>query len=351
MAVAETGGAGSKIPRMPDGRPDLSGTYDTATLTPLQRPERFGDKQFLTDEEAAEIARGEAARFAADAVPSDPNREAPPVGGDGSEGAAGNVGGYNTFWVDRGEGAFKLDGNWRTSILIDPPNGRQPPMTAEARQRFAARLGGGGGAARANRGDAWWVDTPPPWPYDNPEQRPLGERCLLGFGSTAGPPALPVLYNNMKRIVQTRDAVLIVTEMNHDARVVRLAGEHDPPEIRRWLGDSVGRWEGDTLVVETTNFGPRPSLGAASPGLRVVERFSRIDDKTLRYHFTVDDPATWTAPWSGEYPWVATGDSMFEYACHEGNYALGNILRGARLLEKEALAAKKNGATSTSSEP
>jgi hypothetical protein len=337
--------AAAEVPRRPDGRPDLSGTYDTATLTPLQRPERFGDKQFLTDQEAAAIAASEAARFAEDAVPSDPDREAPPVGGDGSEGAAGNVGGYNTFWVDRGSGAFRLDGNWRTSILVDPPNGRQPPMTAEARRRFASRLGGN----RPNRGDAWWLEREGPGPYDDPEQRPLGERCLLGFGSTAGPPALPVLYNNLKRIVQTDDTVVIVTEMNHDARVIRIDedGEHDPPEIRKWLGDSVGRWEGDTLVVETTHFGSRPSLSAASPSLRVVERFSRIDEHTLRYHFTVEDPSTWTAPWSGEYPWVATGDLLYEYACHEGNYALGNILRGARLLEAEAQAAKESGATTS----
>ena len=153
LALGAVAGAG-EIPRRPDGRPDLSGTYDTATLTPLQRPERFGDKQFLTDEEAAAIADQERATFAADATPSRPDREAPPVGGDGSEGAAGNVGGYNTFWIDRGSGAFKLDGNYRTSIIVDPPNGRQPPMAAEARQRFAARFGGGRGGQ--NRGDAWW---------------------------------------------------------------------------------------------------------------------------------------------------------------------------------------------------
>ena len=148
---------------------------------------------------------------------------------------------------------------------------------------------------------------------------------------------LPVLYNNMKRIVQTDDYVMILVEMDHDARIIRLNDEHDPPEIRKWLGDSVGHWEGDTLVVGTTNFNDTPGLSSASRNLHVIERFTRIDEETLLYHFTVDDPTIWTAPWSGEYPWRASEDRVYEYACHEANYALGNILRGARLLEAEAL--------------
>ncbi len=329
----------SKIPRTPDGHPDLSGSYDTATLTPLQRPEQLGDKQFLTDQEAAKIAEEERQRTESRALPSDPNRTAPPAGGDGSEGAAGNVGGYNTFWIDRGTEAFSIDGERRTSILIDPPNGRYPPVTAEVRERAMARRG----QFRPNRGDAYWLENDGPGPYDDPELRPLGERCLLGFGSTSGPPSLPVLYNNLKRIIQTPDTVMILVEMNHDARIVRMNAEHDPPEIRKWLGDSVGQWEGDTLVVDTTNFTDRPGLTAASRNLHVVERFTRLDADTLVYRFTVEDPTRWTAPWTGEYPWVATDDRVFEYACHEGNYALGNILRGARLLEAETLAKAKGG--------
>jgi hypothetical protein len=166
------------------------------------------------------------------------------------------------------------------------------------------------------------------------ERRPLGERCLLGFGSTSGPPSLPVLYNNLHQIVQTKDTVLILNEMVHDARVVRMDAQHLPLSVRKWMGDSVGRWDGDTLVVDTTNFTDKTRFRGSSENLHVVERFSRIDAKTLRYRFTVEDPSTWEKAWSGEEVWPATKDLLFEYACHEGNYALGNILRGARLREK-----------------
>ena len=345
-ATAAFAQSGQDIPRRPDGRPDLSGTYDIATLTPLQRPAEYGDKLTLTEEEAAALAAGGQSLERIFNIPDERNveaaapREAPPVGGDGSTGAAGNVGGYNSFWMDRGAAGFRIDGEWRTSIITDPPNGRQPPMTPEAqaaRAAFAAAFG------RPNTGTAWWLedDLNAAGPYDNPEQRPLAERCLLGFGSTAGPPMLPVLYNNLKRIVQTDDAVLILVEMVHDARVVRMNQEHAPPEIRSWLGDSVGRWEGDTLVVDTTNFTDRPALGGASRNLHVVERFSRIDADTLLYQFTVDDPTVWTAPWSGEYVWPASGDRVYEYACHEANYSFGGILRGARILEEDARAAAR----------
>ena len=322
------------IPRMPDGRPDLSGTYDTATLTPLQRPEESGNKLVLTEEEAATIAATARARRVARNEASDPDREAPPVGGDGSPGAAGNVGGYNTFWIDRGTAGFQINGQWRTSIIVDPENGRRPPLTADARSRTEARAR----SFRTNTGTAWWLenDLDAPGPYDDPELRPLAERCLLGFGSTSGPPMLPVLYNNLKKIVQTADHVMILVEMVHDARIVRMNQEHAPPEIRKWLGDSVGHWDGDTLVVDTTNFSDKPGLRQASRNLHVVERFTRVDDETLLYQFTVDDPTVWIAPWSGEYVWPASDDRVYEYACHEANYALGGILRGARLLEAEA---------------
>ena len=326
--------AAADLPRTANGRPDLSGTYDIATLTPLQRPAKYGDKLSLTDEEAAEIASEEQAYLARRNAATDPDRTAPPQGGDGSSGAAGNVGGYNAFWIDRGSGAFKIDGAWRTSIITDPPNGRRPPLTELGRRQAAARAK----MYRKNTGEAWWIQEGlDRGPYDDPELRPLAERCLLGFGSTGGPPMLPVLYNNLKRIVQTEDSVMILVEMVHDARVIRLDAEHAPPEIRSWLGDSVGRWEGDTLVVETTNFSDRPALAGASRNLRVVERFTRLDQDTLLYRFTVDDPTIWTAPWSGEYIWPATDSRVYEYACHEANYSFGGILRGARVLEAEAL--------------
>ena len=326
------------LPRTASGHPDLSGMYDIATLTPLTRPSGLGDRLSLTDAEAKALAQATAARMAATNQASDPNRAAPPSGGDGSEGPAGNVGGYNTVWTDIGTGAFKIDGQYRTSIVVDPVNGRLPAMTPEARAKAAARAK----YNRPNRGDAFWItEGITPGPYDDPELRPTAERCLLAFGASAGPPALPVMYNNLKQIVQTKDHVMILNEMVHDARVVRLNSQHEPPEIRRWLGDSIGHWEGDTLVVDTTNFNDQPALGSADRNLHVIERFTRVDAKTLRYKFTVEDPTVWTKPWTGEIVWPATGARMYEYACHEGNYSFTGILRGARRLEAEALAQKK----------
>ena len=328
------------ISRRPDGRPDLSGTYDIATLTPLQRPTEFGDTLVLTEEEAAVLTAEAGSLERIFNIPAERNQEtvapteAPPVGGDGSSGAAGNVGGYNSFWMDFGQSGFQINGQYRTSIIVDPADGRRPPLTPEARERQAVRAA----FARPNTGTAWWLenDLEAPGPYDDPEQRPHAERCLMGFGSTAGPPMLPVLYNNLKRIVQSDDTIVILVEMVHDARVIRMNQEHVAPEIRSWLGDSVGHWEGDTLVVDTSNFSDSPSLGQASLNLHVIERFTRIDAKTLLYQFTVDDPTVWTAPWSGEYVWPATESRVYEYACHEANYSFGGILRGARVLEADA---------------
>ncbi|MED5581669.1 MAG: hypothetical protein VYA82_06260, partial [Pseudomonadota bacterium] len=197
---------------------------------------------------------------------------------------------------------------------------------------------------RGNSGTAWWQDEQGKGagPYDDMELRPLAERCILGFGPTAGPPIFPTLYNNLKRIVQTKDSIMILAEMVHDARIVRLNSAHRPDHMRTWLGDSVGHWEGDTLVVKTKNFTPRPGLYGADKNLQVTERFRRVDDATLSYSFVVDNPTVWSEPWGGEYPWPATTAKVYEYACHEGNYALGNIMRGARLLEAEALQANAN---------
>ncbi|MEJ2087722.1 MAG: hypothetical protein P8Y69_04445 [Gammaproteobacteria bacterium] len=332
-------GWAADVPRTAWGVPDLSGTYDIATITPLQRPEEFGDNLILTPELARAAEERVAAQKATRNEASDPNRGAPPAGGDGSTGAAGNVGGYNTFWIDNGDTAIQIDGEYRTSIITTPTNGRRPQMTPAAQKRFAQRRA----FFRQNEGKAWWLELDGPGPYDHPESRSLSDRCLLGFGSTGGPPMLPVLYNNLKRIVQTPDHVMILVEMVHDARIVRLNSEHADPSVRRWLGDSIGWWEGDTLVVDTTNFTDQPALFGATRDLHVVERFSRIDDDTLLYSFTVEDPNTWTEPWGGEYPWPASDDRVYEYACHEGNYAMEGILRGARLLEAEAQAAAAHG--------
>ena len=258
----------------------------------------------------------------------------------GSAGAAGNVGGYNTFWTDNGDAAFKIDGKFRTSIIFEPANGRWPQLTPAAIERFAARRR----MFRENRGDAWWLDEAGPGPYDGPESRTLSDRCLLGFGSTAGPPMLPVLYNNLKRFVQTPTHLVILNEMVHDARVVRIGGEHAPADIRSWLGDSIGWWEGDTLVVETTNFNDTPAMYGGTRDMKVTERFSWQDAGTLRYNFTVEDPNVWAGPWSGELPFPKTDNVVYEYACHEANYAMGNILRGARILERDRRQSQAAGA-------
>ncbi len=343
MLAPMASAAVSDIPRRHDGHPDLSGTYDIATLTPIFRPERLGDRLTLTDEEAKALTAHWANNLEQDRLPSDPDREAPPAGGTQFylpelEGAAGAVGGYNAFFVDLGDSNIKIDGKWRTSIVTSPANGRLPAFSDAGKQRMAKS----GAFMHKNTGAAWWLDMET-GPYDDPELRPLGERCLLGFGSTSGPPMLPVMYNNLKRIVQTDDYVMILVEMNHDARIIRMNENHLPADVRKWMGDSVGHWEGDTLVVDTTNFRAQSGFGMASKDLHVIEHFSRIDQDNLLYQFTVDDP-TWTESWSGEYPWPATGDRVYEYACHEGNYALGGILRGARLLEQEAIEARGESA-------
>jgi hypothetical protein len=252
--------------------------------------------------------------------------------------AGGAVGGYNNFWLAGGTKIITVNGQKRSSLIVDPANGRVPPMKPEAQKRNAALLAS---AARpdASEGSA----SGPPGAFDGPEARPLAERCLLGFLSTSGPPALPnYFYNNLKQIVQTPTSVMILAEMVHDARIIRIGGEHLPQTIRKWMGDSVGHWEGDTLVVDTTNFTDKTRFQGSSDQLHVVERLSRVDAKTLLYRFTIEDPTTWERSWTGEYPWVGTDELIYEYACHEGNYSLGNILRGARIKEAED-AAKKSG--------
>ena len=332
MAGAISGQGKYSPPRLADGHPDLQGTYDLATLTPLERPS--GAKALLTAEEAkqAEAKVAEQTEVGRRSISAD--RTAPPKGGDGSVGAAGNVGGYNNFWLDRGGQYNIVDGQRRTSLLIDPADGRVPQLTPEARQRQASRLA----QFRAPTSDAGESGDPglePAGAYDDPERRGLAERCLLGFGSTSGPPILPnYFYNNLHQIVQTPDQIMILTEMVHDARIVRMNAKHVPSNIRKWLGDSIGWWDGDTLVVETTNFTDKTRYRGSSPEMKITERFTRVDSKNLKYRFTIDDPSTWTKPWTAEYTWPATSERIYEYACHEGNYALTNILKGARLREK-----------------
>jgi len=321
--------------------PDFSGVYNIAQLTPLQRPPEFGENQFLNAEEAQAITAREAAQTKVANSNTGPSIDAPPEGGAPPIGAgeeakealgAGSVGGYNSFWVDRGDSVLSINGKFRTSIITDPPNGRMPGFTPQTMKRFGEQAY----LRRPNDGTAWWVDLDKPGPYDGPESLADSERCIVGFGSTGGPPMLPVLYNNFKRIVQTDSHVVILVEMVHDARIVRMNSQHAPAHYKARMGDSIGWWDGDTLVVETTNFSEQPAMFLASPELTVTERFQKLNDHDLLYSFTVSDPNVWTAAWSGEYVWPSSDESVYEYACHEGNYSMPGILKGARLLEAEA---------------
>ena len=336
-------------PRTPDGKPDLQGNWSNETQTPF---ERLGNQSAtLTDKEAAAIE--ERARLVEEYrdKASDPNRPPPTKGGDKnilaapgqqsfieiiSEAAGGRVGGYNGFWLDPGNSVIRIDGVARSSIIVDPPNGRLPALTAEGKQRMTER------AALAKKFGE----------FDHPEVRPLSDRCLLSFGSNAGPPMLPnYFYNNNYQIVQTRDHIMIMTEMVHDVRIIRMGAnlQHPPSHIQLWMGDSIGRWEGDTLVVETTNLhplqlaqlGPLSPYRGASAQLKVTERFTRSGPDTLVYRFTMEDPSTFTAPFSGELPFHRIEEMVFEYACHEGNYAMTNILGGERKKERSGASQKK----------
>jgi hypothetical protein len=344
-SILTTTAATSDLPRTGDGHPDLQGTYDLATMTPLERLP--GAPPFLTKENAVALERAEHARRAKDDEPLAADRPPPPVGGDTSapksffealeKAGGGAVGGYNRFWLNQGAAYTEVGGEIRTSIVVDPPDGRVPPYNEAARKRIAAARATPTSAA-AERQDG---TAQPPGAYDNPEQRPLSERCLLGFGSTSGPPALPdYFYNDLHQIVQTPDQIMILTEMVHDARIVRMDAQHLPKTIRRWMGDSVGHWDGDTLVIDTTNFTDKTRFRGSTENLHVVERLTRVDDKTLLYRFTIEDPDTWDRPWTGEYAWPAAVKPIYEYACHEGNYALASVLRGARRQEAEEAAAQ-----------
>ena len=339
----------STLKRTADGHPDLTGTYDVATMTPVERPS--GVKSLtLTKEEAGALEQYEAARQVKNDAPLEADRKAPPAGGETTTGKSylefleraggGVVGGYNNFWLAGGTQLITVDGQKRSSLVMDPPDGHVPPMKPEARQRNQRFAAGGAVAPDASESAA----AGPPGAFDGPELRPLAERCLLGFGNTSGPPTLPnYFYNNLKQIVQTRDTVLLLNEMVHDARVVRMNAEHAPPAIRKWMGDSVGRWDGDALVVDTTNFTSKTRYNGSGEQLHVVERFTRTDANTILYRFTVEDPETWDKSWTGEYPWKSTDEKLYEYACHEGNYSLGGMLRGARQKEAEDAAKRPTG--------
>lgn len=303
-----------ELPRMPWGDPDLQGIWTNATLTTLTRPDNY-EELVLSEDRARYLEKhglfGEEMMRDVDDLP------------EGDFQAGDDVGGYNAAWMDPGTRILRVNGEARSSIIVDPDDG-QIPYNLRGLGRF------------------YWQGYKWMYRHDNPEERPEGERCIVGFGSTGGPPMLPVLYNNHYKFVQTPDEVLILVEMNHNVRTIRLEGEPLPAAVRPWLGDSVGRWEGDTLVVRTTQFHPQQNLRAAikhrvymTPDSVVEERFTRISEHEVRYEFTVTDDSIYKQPWRGELTLRTAEGPIYEYACHEGNYGLPNILAGARQEEKE----------------
>jgi len=295
---------GQDTPQTGWGAPDLQGVWDFRTITPLQRPEDLGDKAFLTEEEAAQREQS-----AVDRAESLLTREAQRTE------VGGNVGAYNDFWMDQGT---KIIETRRTSLIIDPPNGRFPALTAAGQER-----------ARMDRG-SFTVDSPATYTDLN-----TYDRCIQGFN--AGPPIAPGGYNQNVQIFQTPNHLVMMTEMVHTVRVIPIDG---PPglhaDVRQWSGDSRGHWEGDTLVVETANFAQKRNWRGSTNGMTLVERFERVDDTTIEYEYTVADPETWTAPWTVNLPMRLNPEAIFEYACHEGNYAMDAMLAGARVDDREA---------------
>ena len=304
--AATTTDAVNPVPRTADGHPDLQGYWTNATVTPLERPKDLGNKAFFTPEEAAEYAKKQLA------VPE-------PTG----KGTYADVH-YNMAQFGLEKSQTKVAANIRTSLIVDPIDGRIPAVTPEARQRNAERTA-------KNKGHE----------FDSAQNRSLGERCILW--PNEGPPMMPVGYNSNLQILQGSGYVAVLQEMIHDVRMIPTDGRpHLPSNIRQWMGDSRGHWEGDTLVVDTTNFTDQTAFRGASDNLHVVERFRRVDANTVLYSFMVDDPSTWTHSWSAEIPMTKIDGPIFEYACHEGNYGMANNLSGARAEEKQA-AEKKAG--------
>jgi len=287
-----------KAPRTADGHPDLEGIWSTATITPLERPRELGEKQFFTEQEVASYEQ----RILKE---NDRDRRDGPAEADVTRA-------YNEFWWDRGT---RIVETRRTSLIVEPPDGRLPALTPEAQQAAALRA-----AALAR-------------PAVGPEDRGIQERCIVG--TNVGPPMLPSAYNNNFHVMQNSQFVTIVSEMVHDARVIPVDGRpHVADNIRQWRGDSRGHWEGDTLVVDTTNFNDQIHIRNSDRNLHVVERFTRVSPDTLLYQFRIEDPTAFTKPWAGELPLGLTEGPIYEYACHEGNYGMEGLLRAARLHEK-----------------
>jgi len=314
--------AGYVAPRLSFGQPDLQGVWSNASNTRLTRPGQF-KTLILSDEEEA---RARAANPSNIRQQTDDNQKTEDGLLDGKDLAAGR--GYNAFWIDPGTTYANVKGTWRTSWIVDPPNG-QAPFTEEGRKLVASlqRVGRGRGTG-----------------YDNPEERGAGERCIVGFGGSGGPPMMNVLYNNNYQIVQSPDHVVIVVEMNHDARIIPLNATHRPNALNPYLGDSIGWWEGDTLVVETINVnaegGGQVQL---TPAGKIIERFTRYSDTQVLYEFEVHDPALYSQVWKGEVGLNAVNEQVYEYACHEGNHGLLGILEGGRAADRRGVDIREAG--------
>lgn len=300
------------IPRTEWGVPDLQGNWKNHTVMPFQRPQNLGTKQAYTEAEAMVLETRAQQAVAEDNKPLDPDRPAPELT------ALPPVGNYDLFWTDRGMFLPTIDGEFRTSAIIDPPNGRIPERVAGFQSRMRD--------LRATQPDR----------NNGPEGRGLGERCLLAFGNSSGPVMSPVMYNSHMQIVQAPGYVTIIVEMAHDARIIKITDDRNEASKthQKWMGDSIGRWDGDTLIVETKNYNPWITYrGAPTENLTVVETFRREGQNKIIYGFTVDDASVYSAQWSGEYPLSRMDDPIYEYACHEGNYGIIGILAGARRLE------------------
>ena len=345
--AASASAADFKAPKNVFGQPDLSGSWTNATLTPLTRPADYGDRSVMTAAEAKVIAD-----FAQKQVEAGNKATDPKLGATiGNERQTGNpVGGYNRGWLDPGNSAMYVGGQPRTSLLTTA-DGQIPPRKGQTARPQARRQASVtsfvvdefGGAFIPVSGNSDGGEGGPAGKADNPEDRSPADRCLSSFGRNAVPPMLPNgFYNNNYVIVQNRDEVVIVQELVHDVRHIRLnSKQHLPETIRPWLGDSVGWYEGDTLVVETTNVPQIQAFMGSWKSLKVTERFKRVAKDRVLYQFTIEDPSVWDKPWGGEYEFATLKGEVYEYACHEGNYALEGILAGARQQEQAAKTAKR----------
>ncbi|HEY0435316.1 MAG TPA: hypothetical protein VGC92_01665 [Phenylobacterium sp.] len=305
------------------GQPDLQGNWTTATITPLTRDPKYGTRNALTKAEADALEQATLAQIKRADEPTPPEATVKDLKNAdcGPDGISGFNCGYNQGWKDPGTKLIEINGEKRASIIVSPADGQFPPRAANAApaQRPGQARGRGGRT-------------------DNPEGFSLGERCLMSFGTFAGLPMLPVMYNNTYQIVQAKDEIAISVEMVHDVRHIHLSGGHIPSGVKQWMGDSIGHWEGDTLVVETTNMRADQGFRGGSPNEKVIERFRRIGPDSIAYQFTVQDPETYATPFTGEVQMRATKGQVYEYACHEGNYALTGMLAGARAEERQAAA-------------